>query len=192
VESKPEVSTLVVGYHGTTQSQAARILSRTYPLLERRTADWLGDGLYFWQDAPFRALWWAERRTRRTDETPAVVRAVVDLNEAIDLLDRSPFVETLLSLAYRVANAPEAAPLRNLGDDHALDCAVINAAVEYRQIVFGAAHRVVRGVFVNERPRPYFAGSALLREAHVQIAVRDWSAILAAELVDLDELRRGA
>lgn len=185
-------ATTVIGYHGTTETLADQILARTYPLLQRRAADWLGDGLYFWQDAPHRALWWAERRADRARQRPAVVRAVVDLEGAIDLLDRTPFVEELLSLAYRIASGGAPAVLRNVGDNHALDCAVVNTAAEYRRDLFGAAHRVVRGVFVNERPRPYFAGSALLKEAHVQFAVRAWSAVLSADLVDVDALRSGA
>ena len=185
-------ATTVIGFHGTTQPLADQILARTYPLLRRRTTDWLGDGLYFWQDAPYRALWWAERRATRTGQPPAVIRAVVDLDGAIDLLDRSPLVEALLSLAFRIARQRAPTALRNARDNHALDCAVINTSVEYRLNLFGVAHRVVRGVFVNDRPHPYFAGSALLKEAHVQFAVRDWSAVLAAERVDIDQLKRHA
>jgi hypothetical protein len=182
-------ASMVVGYHGTTERTATQILARTFPLLHRRTTDWLGDGLYFWQEAPYRAAWWAARRAAKARQRPAVVRAVVDLGGAIDLLDRSPMVEALLSLAHGMVSDRGARSLRNVGDNHALDCAVINAAVELRLALSGAVHRVVRGVFVNERPRPYFAGSALLKEAHVQFAVRDWSAIRSLELVNLDQLQ---
>jgi hypothetical protein len=48
----------------------------------------------------------------------------------------------------------------------------------------------VRGVFISDQPTPYFAGSALIKQTHVQFALRDWSPVLSLEVIDLDQLRR--
>jgi len=174
-----------------------QILNRSYPILQRRTDDWLGDGLYYWQDAPHRALWWAQQRVHRARKRhlvqgphrPAVLRAEVDLGGGLDLLDRTPTIEQLLRLAFELERATGDAPRRNQGDSHTLDCAVINSAVAFRLTRVGIVHKVVRGVFVNEHPTRYYEGSALLKEAHVQFAVRTWAAIRQIEPVDRETIK---
>jgi hypothetical protein len=44
-----------IGYHGTNVQAAQRILSSGFQV-SRNEYDWLGDGAYFFQDAPARAL----------------------------------------------------------------------------------------------------------------------------------------
>lgn len=64
-------------------------------LLSTNRHDWLGNGAYFFQDAPLRAGIWAERLAEnnegKTDERddlePAVVAADIDLGDCLDLLD---------------------------------------------------------------------------------------------------------
>ena len=46
------------GYHGTTAQDAQAILQSGFRPSTNRY-DWLGDGVYFWQDAPARAWEWA-------------------------------------------------------------------------------------------------------------------------------------
>ena len=50
----------VYGYHGCDESVAKRILEGDDPLSPSYNAyDWLGSGIYFWEDAPERAMQWA-------------------------------------------------------------------------------------------------------------------------------------
>ncbi len=126
---------------------AERILDRSYPILKLRMDGWLGNGLYFWQDAPHRALWWAKHNVRlcegthseRGPQRPAVPRAVIDLRGALDFLDSSPENETLLRHADNLEFANSTLPMRKRGERHMLDCMVINLAVEYRLNVVGIA-----------------------------------------------------
>ena len=46
----------VVGYHGCSQEIAETILDDYYFKLSTNTYDWLGEGAYFWEFAPYRAL----------------------------------------------------------------------------------------------------------------------------------------
>ena len=50
-----------IGFHGTSAEAARRILSTGFEI-SRNEYDRLGDGAYFFQDAPARALGWARRR----------------------------------------------------------------------------------------------------------------------------------
>ena len=74
---------LVYGYHGTNQENAAKILADGFSS-SRNLYDWLGDGVYFFQDAPQRAQEWA---IDNYPATPAVIGAEILLSDCIDLLD---------------------------------------------------------------------------------------------------------
>lgn len=189
---------VVVGYHGTTEAHAREIMNRAYPIHNRREVDWLGDGLYFWQDAPHRALWWANRRVayergeypERGPQSPAVLQVEVDFTNALDFLDRTPAIERLLRAAHRLLASTSPSMPANAVDRHALDCAVINVAVERQAMETGILHHCVRGIFISENPSPYYPGSALLKEAHVQFSVRSWMPVQQITLVDIDTLSR--
>jgi len=73
----------VYGYHGTSIERAASIMEEGYRI-SRNDYDWLGDGVYFWQDAPQRAWEWA---TQHHQSQAAVVGSLIQLNDCIDLLD---------------------------------------------------------------------------------------------------------
>ena len=64
-----------IGFHGTSTGAAQRILSTAFEA-SRNDYDWLGDGVYFFQDAPARALEWARQRF---GEDAAVLGAEIDL-----------------------------------------------------------------------------------------------------------------
>lgn len=72
------------GYHGTTAEHAQRILTRGFEL-SRKPDSWLGYGVYFFQDAPELALYWAA--TRWNGSQVSVIRARIDLSQCLDLCD---------------------------------------------------------------------------------------------------------
>src|SRR6266508_6179823 len=105
----------IVGYHGTTFSKALSIINREISVDYWRKSDneydWLGPGAYFFQDAPIRALLFAERRADQLEkmqgvsDKPAVVRARFRLGTCLDLLDASAatyirFVHELMRREY--------------------------------------------------------------------------------------------
>ena len=61
--------------------------------------DWLGPGAYFWEADPQRAWEWARDRAARGEiGEPAVVGAVIDLRNCLDLIARENVA--LLRTAY--------------------------------------------------------------------------------------------
>lgn len=162
-----------IGYHGTSAGAAQRILSAKFEI-SRNEYDWLGDGAYFFQDAPARALEWARRRF---GDDAAVVGAEIDLNDGIDFLDVRWYEEVRRAYRrYRALLEQEGSRLpRQTRGAHRLDRHVVN----YLVVVLldrGLRVRSVRAAFGEGEPA--FPGSALLDRSHVQIAVRDLSAIL--------------
>jgi hypothetical protein len=73
----------VFGYHGTSREKANTILSEGFRISDN-DYDWLGEGVYFFQDALYRAMQWA---TQQHPQHPAVIRAIIQLDNCIDLLD---------------------------------------------------------------------------------------------------------
>jgi hypothetical protein len=57
---------LVMGYHGCDQSIVERILTRDDDLKPSQNDwDWLGHGIYFWEDSSVRAFRWAKTESLR-------------------------------------------------------------------------------------------------------------------------------
>jgi hypothetical protein len=80
----------VIGYHGTQQSVAERIVLRREPFQwYDRPHDWMGNGIYYWEYGPKQAWWFAEvrRRQRKWTEPVAVVASMIRLGFCFDLLD---------------------------------------------------------------------------------------------------------
>lgn len=163
------------GYHGTSVEAAQAILSNRFEP-SRNEYDWLGDGAYFFQGAPARALDWARERF---GANAAVVGAEIDLLGCIDLLDTR--WNAIVREAYDGLLATlvgEGLPLPRQGPGaHRLDRAVINHAAALLEHT-GMPVRSVRASF--REGDPLYPGSALYDRAHVQICVRDPSAIIRA------------
>ena len=165
-------SRVVYGFHGTSEAAARAILSEGF-VLSANKYDWLGDGVYFFQDAPGRALEWAQRVH---GHEVAVVGAKIDLVDCMDLLDIEWF--KVLSDSYdrfldRLKQSGLEAPRQTAGA-HRLDREVIN----YCLGVLGEEDihvRSVRAAF--QEGQPAFPLSAIFNRSHVQLAVRDLEVI---------------
>ncbi|HEX6042509.1 MAG TPA: hypothetical protein VFZ20_31010 [Longimicrobium sp.] len=163
----------MIGYHGTSDAAARRILSSGFEI-SRNDYDWLGDGAYFFQDAPMRALEWARQRY---GDHAAVIGAEIDLRNCVDLIDakwHEVVRESYTDLVSRLQASAQPLPRQTHGA-HRLDREVINrmtAVLESR----GVLVRVVRAAFAEGDP--LFPGSALWSQSHIQVAVRDPAAIV--------------
>jgi hypothetical protein len=175
--SSEAIADRVLGYHGTSRSGLEGILANGF-IASANEYDWLGSGIYFFQDAPHRAEHWAHQM----HDEPGVVRAEISLEGCLDLLDIAWF--SFLNEAHDlyVARAKRLGlPLpRQTTGAHRLDCAVIDYAVDLLRAA-GTVISSVRGAFGEGRSA--FPNSALLDLSHVQIAVRDPSVILGIEQV---------
>jgi hypothetical protein len=172
-----------IGYHGTSTAVAQTVLRDGFRI-SRNVYDWLGDGVYFFQDAPNRAREWA---AQRYDADGVVIRSVIRLDDCLDLLDIK--ANDLLNeayLAYVDTMRRSGSPLpRQTTGAHRLDRAVLNYAVRFAAVHLGMSIRAVRSVFGEGAP--IFPGSAILDRAHVQIAVRDASLIEEVEILAEEE-----
>lgn len=172
---------IVVGYHGCEQKLANGLLTGKIPIADwnksENAYDWLGEGIYFWEHSPGRALRWAIDRFQRR---AAVIGAVIQLGTCFDLLDEK--ITTLLARSYPQfveSYAAVATPLpTNRGTEwklRELDCAVINDCIR-RVGLRNYSFDTVRGAFL-EGP-PVFPGTTISAQTHIQIAVRTLDCIL--------------
>jgi hypothetical protein len=168
-----------IGYHGTSTAVAQTVLGDGFKS-SRNVYDWLGDGVYFFQDAPNRAR---ECAAQRYGVDGVVIRSVIRLDDCLDLLDIQ--WNDLLSDAYTSLvefSAQTGIPLpRQTAGAHRLDRAVLNHAVGFAARRYGMTIQAVRGAF--SEGVPIFPGSALMDRAHIQIAVRDPLMIESSELL---------
>ena len=182
-------TSFVLGYHGCDDSVARKAVTDGAAILQSdRDYDWLGPGAYFWESDPMRAMEWAEWKASRGDyDTPAVVGAVIDLRNCLDLVTRDD-VELLKAAHKSFVKVQKRAglpvpqnknPRGSKDRDRSLrflDCAVLR---HLHEIIDGMAESdadilafdTVRGMFV-EGGKAY-KGSGLYLKSHVQIAVRN-------------------
>lgn len=179
---------LVLGYHGCDQETAELILAGKAEVRSSTNPfDWLGSGAYFWENNPARALSWAKllasrkRSGPKQIKTPAVVGAILDPGNCLDLAEESSL--ELVRAAYdgfehlnRSAGAP--LPRNEAGFDgdedlikRHLDCAVLNFLHEMRSARELHPFDTVRAPFLEGDP--LFAGSKLVDKCHVQWCVRN-------------------
>ena len=83
-----------LGFHGCDATVAQSVFAgKTHLRRSKNDFDWLGEGIYFWENNPTRALQYArELRDRPRPgaariKKPAVVGAVIELGYCLNLLD---------------------------------------------------------------------------------------------------------
>ena len=170
----------VLGYHGCDQSIVNGILTGKSDIrVSRNDYDWLGNGIYFWEDSYQRAFQWA-RHSKRVDH-PAVIGAVINLGHCLNLLDVE-HLETVKvahqTLKRTSAQAEILMPV-NRGDtfkDRKLDCAVIETLHGVREGENLEPYQTVRGFFVEGEA--LYEGAGLRHQDHIQLCVRDTDSVV--------------
>ncbi len=182
-------TSFVLGYHGCEKVIADRaILGEIDILHSDRDYDWLGPGAYFWESDPQRAFEWAISKGWKQ---PAVIGAVIDLRNCLDLVSRQDMV--VLAGAYRsflqsqseaglpvpenrgVAGRPDFDNILRF-----LDCAVIRHLHDIMARKAQEPFDTVRGMFIEGGE--LYPGSGFRNQSHVQVAVRNSSCILGVFL----------
>jgi len=169
----------VLGYHGCDKRVAEQVLAGSADLKgSQNDYDWLGHGIYFWENDPARALAYAKEVKRRDEsiKTPAVVGAIIDLGQCLDLLDAANMI--LVRRAHQLlVNALEQSgsdmPENLGGSDRVLrhlDCAVIETFHESCRVDNLPEADSVRGVFVEGGE--LYPNSGFREKNHIQICVR--------------------
>lgn len=167
-----KTSLMVLGYHGTKRSYVTSILNNGF-LPSTNEYDWLGDGVYFFQDAPNRARTWA---ADCYGSDVCVIGAEIELIDCIDLLDTgwSEFLADVYDKYLEKMKTEGISLPRQSTGAHRLDRAVLNYAVSVlneNEIIV----RTIRAAFIEGNP--VFPNSALFEKSHIQVVVRDTSTI---------------
>jgi len=173
----------VLGFHGCERRLADRVVARREHLKPSENEyDWLGHGIYFWENNPARALTWAKAHAERAAKIskafePAVVGAIIDLGKWLDLLNAASIdlVEQAYEHMKRVRDK-EGVPLpsnENLSGNgdyllRKLDCAVINFL--HDTSAEDEPFDSVRAAFVEGGP--IYKNAGFRRKNHIQICVQ--------------------
>jgi hypothetical protein len=161
---------LVIAYHGCSQEVADQLLLGNAALAASTNAwDWLGHGIYFWEFGHQRALDWARDKSDR----PAVIGAVIQLTNCLDLLD-TEHTRLLSDFTKELIAAGESNP-PNRGGRCEADCFAINQLC-VGMVRKGTPFDSVRASF--HEGDEVFPGSNLRRQSHIQVAVRNPAIIL--------------
>lgn len=182
----PESHLTVYGFHGTLVQNAEQIV-RTNFEIRPKPWDWLGAGVYFWQDAPLRAIEWGREwyRKKHQIEEPkvAVIRATLHLKDCLDLLD-TRWNEFLRRTRDRLAQAYQDTRLENQPRGrNELDYAFFNyvvALMRDRRVSI----KCIRAAFGEGEA--LYPGSPVRLKSHVQIAVRSTTLITHPVIVYAD------
>lgn len=149
--------------------------------ISKNNHDWLGYGVYFFEDAPSRAAAWAKKKHK--DKPHSVVEAVIELRDCLDLtdLDGVERLTPFYALFVEAVGREFAKALKQTKGNREFDCAVINYACDALD-ERAEPVRVIREAFQEGEPiwtDPDEEISAARIHAlnHVHISVRDVSVI---------------
>jgi hypothetical protein len=179
----------VLGYHGCDRKTGDKLLSGENFISSSNDYDWLGKGIYFWENNPRRAYEWAEfmasqPKFRERVSEPFVVGAVIYLGNCLDLTESSSLKTVRaaydeLNKVYHVGTTddvnvglPRNEPSYKADEDltkRYLDCAVINFLHQMRAYRKRPAYDTVRGAFIEGRE--LYPGAMIREKTHIQIAV---------------------
>lgn len=173
---------LILGFHGTDESIVQDVLNGKSELKKKdNDYDWLGHGIYFWDNSPSRALDWAIELSQRKGskiKKPAVIGTILDLGYCLDLLDYKNldfvrFGYSLLEAALKKSKTPMP---QNRGGDadlkfRELDCAVIQSLHKSLKDNGEKEFDSVRGVFWEGDT--IYSSAGFREKNHIQICIRN-------------------
>lgn len=191
---------LVLGFHGCDKSIATNLISNSSNIAKsEKPYDWLGHGMYFWENNLERAWEWARDKEKDGKiKEAAVIGAVINLGTCLDFLD-SKYLN-IMEIYYNLMEANYIAIGKSLPknkdvskDAHKdklireLDCATIEFMHEQifssyqEEIQKNAGYTNIkifdstRGVFTEGGEA--FPGSAIEKKSHIQICIRNLNCI---------------
>ncbi len=176
---------LIIGFHGCDESICNAVINGEDLKPSLNSYDWLGNGIYFWEADPQRAFEWAIQASKRiwsSVRTPAVIGAVIDLGNCLDLMNRKSI--SVLQDGYEWLKASyeldgkEMPVNQNISGNNDLllrdlDCAVIQKIHEVtsnKELGLSLApYDSVRGLFLEGSEA--YEGSGFKTKTHVQLCI---------------------
>jgi hypothetical protein len=175
-------SNLILGFHGCEKSEQTKLISNpSYIKSSNESFDWLGHGMYFWENNPRRGLLWAELKMKAGKlKDPSVIGAVIELGKCLDLLD-SRNIE-LLRHCYSLfkaeseeldkpipTNVNHPSSIGRDKDLRYLDCAVIEYTHSFLKTKNELPFDSVRAAFIEGEP--IYPGAGFNDKTHIQICI---------------------
>ena len=152
---------LVLGFHGCNKEVFTRVINEGQHLKKSENSyDWLGNGIYFWEQNYQRAIEWAEDRY---GDNAAVIGAVIDLGYCLNLTDSASVGilrvgYDILKLRCEITEAKLPCNRKSTKSEDVLlrdlDCAVIEQIHDFNRTVNNMMYDSVRGIFI-EGAAPY-------------------------------------
>jgi hypothetical protein len=180
-------SGLILGFHGCDASLVPQLLDGSTKLKDSTNKyDWLGHGVYAWDNSPSRAMEFAEflrdhpGKSKSPITNPAVIGVILNLGFCLDLLDYENLrmvQEAHKLLCITTANSnitiPINKPARGNKDliFRELDCAVIESLHQFRKNEKMRAFDSVRGMF--SEGKELYENAGFKEKDHIQICIRN-------------------
>ena len=178
---------LTLAFHGCDESTYKRVIYNHETLLPSNNSyDWLGNGIYFWENSLSRAEEWAKSYCNRYNQKhpdsepkiPAVIGAVISLGHCLDLTDYKS--SDVLKHGYNILeyelllNKKEMPINKNVGKNNdlllrELDCAVIQRIHQLNKELGKRSYDSVRGIFIEGKP--VYKDSGIMDKTHVQLCI---------------------
>ncbi|MCR5728040.1 MAG: hypothetical protein K6G24_11305 [Lachnospiraceae bacterium] len=167
---------LTIGFHGCNKKTYEAVLHGNENLKKSENDyDWLGHGIYFWENGYERAKEWA---VNKYGTDGMVIGAVISLGYCLNLTDigSTSVIEatySVLKAAYDAIGVPLPANRHGRSEiDYLLrnlDCMVIQATHDRNRQRGAQEYDSVRGVFTEGEP--CYPGSGIPKKTHIQICV---------------------
>lgn len=167
---------LVIGFHGCSQETYTNVLYNNQQLKKSDNKyDWLGNGIYFWENSYQRAYEWADKKYKKN---AAVLGAVIDLGLCLNLTDynstdilRQGYEMLKMKCTVLGIDLPENKQGKSKTDLllRDLDCAVIQQIHEYNKETGKTPYDSVRGVFTEGEN--IYPNAGFVEKTHIQLCI---------------------
>lgn len=168
----------ITGFHSCDRELGLRLLFGSDQLRPSDNPwDWLGPGVYFWEQNPYRALEYAVEGARRKQKfsgkikTPFVIGAIIELGRCLNLVEPNSInivKEAHSNLLETMKDGGEKIPVNN-GANRRLDCAVIKYVHESNKKTNTTPYDTIRSPF--QEGGPIYDGANFTDRLHIEICV---------------------
>jgi hypothetical protein len=190
---------LIIGFHGCDADVCYSLLTNPDNIkISKKPYDWLGHGMYFWENNFDRALQWAiDKKERGAIKHPAVIGALLQPGYCCDLLE-TRYIRMLanyheMMLEWNQALGMESPQNRDSPHDkhkdkvlRMLDCATIEFMhariskelqldIEKKGFTKRKTFDSTRGAFIEGGP--IYEGAGIYEKTHIQICIRNLNCI---------------
>jgi hypothetical protein len=168
----------IIGFHSCDQEVGIRVLNGNDELLPSNNSwDWLGSGIYFWEQNPGRALEYAIESSKRVQfnkvpiRVPFVLGAIVELRNCLNLVESQSLqiLQAAYSTLKKIMHEAGKELPKNNGNNRVLDCTVIQHIHKSHKELGLQPYDTIRCAFPEGIE--VYPGSSFTSRLHIQICV---------------------